>query len=147
MMMYCLNQSFKEFKIQISQIKEILSTVLSEKLRSYRLPAEILIADRYINYTAQARKLRLEGDEWDVACAWQLMDMALRYIHTPTGIPESDAADNWENKVAELLELELDADLLRLRKNASTAWVLYAICIDRIALIESGEATEIRDLV
>ena len=114
-----------------------LSHKLSGKLRQYRLYDRIHILDRYIDYTSQAHKLLLEADEWDVECAWHLRDMALRYVHHPTGIPEYDEAEEELNRAAEWLELQLDEDLLRLQRNAATTRALYAICMDRIALFEN----------
>ena len=124
-----------------------LSHKLSGKLLHCRLSDRMRIADRYIDYTSQAHKLLLESDEWNVECAWHLRDMALRYVHIPTGIPEYDEAEEELNRAAEWLELQLDEKLVRLQRNAATTRALYAICMDRIALFENGEATEIRDLI
>ena len=73
--------------------------------------------------------------------------MALKYVHHPTGILEYDEAEEELNRAPEWLELQLDEDLLRLQRNAATTRALYAICMDRIALFEHAEATEIRDLI
>lgn len=124
-----------------------LSHKLSGKLWQYRLTIEFGIADRYIDYTSQAHKLLLEADEWDVECAWHLRDMALRYVHLLTGVPEYDEAEEELNRAAEWLELQLDEELLGLQRNGATTRALYAICMDRIALFKNGEATEIRDLI
>jgi len=128
-------------------IPKKLAPVLSEKLKPYPLPARILIAQRYIDYWAQARELELEAEEWEVAATWHLWDMVNRNTPVLTGVPEYDAAIQDEASRVNFLEMELDEDLIRLRKNTATLRAMRTMCLDRMSVLETGEASEIQDVM
>ena len=124
-----------------------LSNKLSEKLRPYPLAERIDIAGRYVDYTAQARTLELDADEWEVETAVHLRQMALRNVPVLTGFREYDEFLQKEEQPVNWVEMQLDEDLVRLRKNTATLRAMQSICLDRIWFIETGDANDIREMI